>query len=214
MNPIVKLIRADKSRKTRFHTSNGRLCLYPAEFLRAAATTFARIGLKKYSRSPWLVYSAISHIAPLVAGRRVFEFGSGMSTLWFAERCREVISVESNPKWYSSVVNHTKALGNVRVIYADSKADYLAGIAQASGKFDVILIDGLYRKDCIDLARSYLSPNGMVIVDNTDIHPDLAEAVNRLFGDSKILSFQGWVPGNLFASETTVVQSIPIQQLS
>jgi predicted O-methyltransferase YrrM len=132
-----------------------------------------------------------------------------MSTLWFAERCREVISVESNPEWYFSVVNRTKRRANVRVIYAASKADYLAGISKTSGKFDVILIDGLYRRNCIDLARSYLNPNGMMIVDNTDINPDLAEAVKNLFGDSQILSFQGWVPGNLIASETTVVQNIP-----
>jgi protein-L-isoaspartate O-methyltransferase len=210
MNTIAKLIRADESRKTRFHTSNGYLCLDPGEFLRAFGTTIARLSLKKYSHCPWLVYSATSHLAPLVAGRRVFEFGSGMSTVWFSERCREVVSVESNSEWYSSVVNRTKRHDNVRVVYADSKPGYLGAISEAGGKFDVILIDGLYRKDCVQLARTYLNRNGMVIVDNTDIHPDLAETVKSSFGDSKILSFQGWVPGCLHASETTVIQGIPI----
>ena len=212
MNAITKLIRADNSRKTRFHTSNGHLCLYPSEFMRALATTVVRISMKKYSSSPWLVYSATAHIVPFVSGKRIFEFGSGMSTLWFAERSLEVVSVESNSEWYFSVVGHAHAqrCKNVRVIYADSKASYLAAIAQAGGKFDLILIDGLYRKDCVALARAYLNPNGIAIVDNTDADNGLSETVKNLFEDSTILSFQGWGPGTLHASETTIVQGIPI----
>ena len=209
MNPLSKLIRADKSRRTRFHTSNGYLCLHPAEFMRALATTVARVGVHRYSNYPWLVYSATAHIAPLVSGRRIFEFGSGMSTLWFAERCQEVVSVESNPEWYSSIANQTRTRDNVRVIYAESKAGYLASISQAGGKFDVILVDGLYRRECVQLARLYLNPNGMAIVDNTDADPELSETVKTLFGDSKIRSFHGWAPGILHPNETTVVQRIP-----
>jgi predicted O-methyltransferase YrrM len=178
--------------------------------MRALATTVARVGVNRYSYYPWLVYSATAHIAPLVSGRRVFEFGSGMSTLWFAERCQEVVSVESNPEWYSSIVNQARTRDNVRVIYAESKAGYLASICEAGGKFDVILVDGLYRRECVKLARLYLNPNGMAIVDNTDADPDLSETVKNLFGDSKILSFHGWAPGILHPNETTVVQRIPI----
>jgi len=210
MNAIARLIKGDRSRKTRFHTSNGYLCLHPAEFLRAFATTIARIGTKKYSYAPWLVYSATAHIAPLVSGRRIFEFGSGMSTLWFAERCREVISVESNPEWYSDIVAHTRKRDNVQMIYEDSKPEYLAAISQAGGKFDIILIDGLYRRDCVELVRSHLNPNGMAIVDNTDADRDLSKTVKNLFGDSQILPFHGWAPGILHPNETTVVQNIPI----
>jgi predicted O-methyltransferase YrrM len=210
MNLISKLIRADKSRKTRFHTSNGYLCLHPAEFLKSFATTVVRVSVNRYSRSPWFVYSAVRHIAPLVSGKRVFEFGSGMSTLWFAERCREVISVESNSEWYASIRNNPRSRNNMRLIFAESKADYLSAISRAGGKFDLILIDGLYRKDCVELARSYLNSDGLAVVDNTDADHDLSEAVKNQFRDSKIRSFHGWAPGVLHPNETTVVESIPI----
>lgn len=211
MNVIVKLVRADTSRKTRFHTSNGYLCLRPNEFVQAFVTTIARRFLKRYSSAPWLVYSATAHIAPLVSGKRVFEFGSGMSTLWFAERSLEVVSVENNPEWYFSVVSRAREQSrkNVRVIYADSRAAYLAAIDRAGGKFDIILIDGSYRKDCVEMARSYLNPQGIAIVDNTDADTSLASTVRNLFRDSSVLVFHGWVPGTLHPNETTVIESIP-----
>ena len=96
MNTIQRLIKADDTRKTRFHTSNGHLCLSPSEFLRAFATTVNRTVFRRYSRVPWLVFPAIDYLEPLVSGRPIFEFGSGMSTLGFANRCHQVISVESD----------------------------------------------------------------------------------------------------------------------
>src|SRR3984885_13537361 len=121
MNPLTRVIRGDDTRKTRFHTSNGHLCLNPLEILRALGTSFNRLVLKRYARTPWLSFSAVDYLEEPIPGRRVFEFGSGMSTLWFAERCREVVSVESNPEWYSSIANQTRTRDNVRVIYAESK---------------------------------------------------------------------------------------------
>ena len=50
MNAMARLIRADKTRKTRFHTSNGHLCLSPSQFLKALATTLGRIVLHKIFR--------------------------------------------------------------------------------------------------------------------------------------------------------------------
>jgi predicted O-methyltransferase YrrM len=133
-----------------------------------------------------------------------------MSTLWFAERCQEVISVESNPEWYASIARQTRDRDNVRVLYAEAKSKYLSAISDAGGRFDLILVDGLYRKDCVEVLRTHLNPNGIVVVDNTDADPDLSDSVSNLFSDSQILRFQGWAPGILHPNETTVVHGIPI----
>ncbi len=55
----------------------------------------------------------------------LFEFGSGNSTLFFAERVKNVISVEHNKEWYQ-IVNSTKP-SNVRLVQteSDSVDDYL-----------------------------------------------------------------------------------------
>lgn len=210
MNLVTRLLRADDARKTRLHTGNGRICLHPIEISRALATTTIRIAFGHYARLPWLVYSATSCIAPLVQGKRVFEFGSGMSTLWFADRAREVVSVDDNREWAKRVVNSTRGMSHARLIYAETKSDYLRAIEAAGGKFDVILIDGSHRMECVHIVRSYLNTNGMVIVDNTDVDPELAQAIRKTFADSQLRFFLGWAPGILHPNETTVIQNIPV----
>jgi hypothetical protein len=211
MNTIQRLIKADDTRKTRFHTSNGHLCLNPSEFLRALATTFNRTVFHKYSTVPWLAFPAIDHLERQISGKRVFEFGSGMSTLWFAKRCRQVVSVESDSHWHQVVTEQCRAMQNVRIINAPSREEYLAAISNAGGKFDLILVDGLYRSDCLNLARAYLNPGGLVVVDDTDMIADLAVRAKQLFSDSRIVAFRGWVSGNLHPHETTMICDIPAQ---
>ena len=47
---------------------------------------------------PWYCYSAFEWLSSrLKSSDRVFEFGSGFSTLWYAERVQEVIAVENGP---------------------------------------------------------------------------------------------------------------------
>jgi hypothetical protein len=209
MNPLYRIIKADNTRKTRFHTSNGHLCLHPLEICRALGTSFNRVVFQKYARTPWLTFSAIDYLRGLVSGRRVFEFGSGMSTLWFAEQSKEVVSVESNPEWYRTMSQKTEGFRNARLVLASSKESYVGAIADAGGLFDLILIDGLHRDECIDLARTYLSPGGVVVVDNTDTIPGLANQIKRIFCDSDVRTFRGWVPGNLHPNETTIIEKIP-----
>lgn len=211
MNTVQRLIKADDTRKTRFHTSNGHLCLNPYEFVRAFATTVNRTVFHRFARVPWLVFPAVDRLEQLISGRRIFEFGSGMSTLWFAERCRQVISVESDSRWHQVVTEQCRAIQNVRIIHAPSKEDYLGAISTAGGKFDLILVDGLYRRDCLDLARPYLSPSGLLVVDDTDLIADLAVGIKQLFSDSRIMTFRGWVSGNLHPHETTIICDIPAQ---
>ncbi len=54
--------------------------------------------------SPWMVFAAIDrmqrHLRP---GARVFEWGSGGSTLFFAKRAGEVVAVEHDEKWAAQV---------------------------------------------------------------------------------------------------------------
>ncbi|PZS10133.1 MAG: FkbM family methyltransferase, partial [Chloroflexi bacterium] len=44
---------------------------------------------------PWFSYPALAWLDAVVTGsERVFEFGSGNSTVWFSRRVAEVVSVE------------------------------------------------------------------------------------------------------------------------
>ncbi|MGD0568042.1 MAG: hypothetical protein ABSA78_06520 [Candidatus Sulfotelmatobacter sp.] len=212
VNAIQRLVRADNTRRTRFHTSNGHLCLNPIEFLKAFASTMGRAVFHRYAPMPWLTFPAIDYLEPFVSGKRVFEFGSGMSTLWFARRCRHVVSVESDSGWYRIVSQQARDFGNVQLFHAISKEDYVGAISNCQGRFDLILVDGLYRIQCLDVVRSYLNLGGLLVVDNTDSCPGLAVRVEQLFRDSRIIPLRGWAPHHLHPHETTIIRDVPMDR--
>lgn len=58
---------------------------------------------------PWLTYPAISWLNKYINKEmKVFEFGSGNSTLFFSNRAASVISVEHDEKWYGKVAAQLK----------------------------------------------------------------------------------------------------------
>ena len=63
----------------------------------------------KYGQSiPWFSYPFIDFLTPRLSKElTVFEFGSGNSTSFFAQRVKKVISIEHNKEWYR-IVNETK----------------------------------------------------------------------------------------------------------
>lgn len=53
---------------------------------------------------PWITYDAIEFLKKTCnKDMRVFEWGSGGSTLFFASKCKEVVTVEHDPYWLKSL---------------------------------------------------------------------------------------------------------------
>lgn len=117
---------------------------------------------------PWYTYPAIEYIKQLdFSDKRVFEFGSGNSSLFWANISKEVISVEDDEKWYKSRVGFKKE--NMKMIYKKAGKDYYNSILSEEGSFDVIVIDGnLDRDRCCQSALKKIKNNGLIILDNTD----------------------------------------------
>lgn len=131
---------------------------------------------------PWFSYAAIDFLdANLRRDMRVFEFGSGGSTIFFAERCATVRAVEEEPKWAARVRVHAaeRRLENLEVVNAPfdfsepqgfESSKYLAQVR--SGKWDVIVIDGAdndftIRPRCFGAAESQVNPGGMIVIDDS-----------------------------------------------
>jgi hypothetical protein len=90
----------------------------------------------------------------------IMEHGSGASTLWFAKRCKSVLSVESNIGWFRHIA--IKAPNNSVVVHGN---DIQPGL------FDLILIDGEpieNRAAWMREARQHLKPNGWIVLDNAN----------------------------------------------
>jgi len=66
--------------------------------------------------SPWMADSAVRFLKKITHKNAViFEYGSGSSSLFFAQRAANVISVEHNPEWHASVCKEIQSRGLTNV---------------------------------------------------------------------------------------------------
>lgn len=73
--------------------------------------------------TPWFTYPAISFLEDIITKDfRVFEYGSGFSTLYFANKAKEVHSVDHNLDWVEKI---TAANSNTNVVYCEQNLDPL-----------------------------------------------------------------------------------------
>lgn len=118
---------------------------------------------------PWFTYPAISFITPRIrANMKVFEFGSGASTLWWAQRVRKVVACEHYASWVEKL--RAQAPANVTIHHVElvPNGDYCRTAARSDEQFDIIVIDGRDRVNCALNSIGSLKPGGVIIWDNAD----------------------------------------------
>jgi hypothetical protein len=131
---------------------------------------------KEGSPIPWYTYPAIEYLKRLdVREKTIFEWGSGNSSLFWARRAKEVVSIEDDKKWFS-LISESK-LRNQRILLIDEKVHYVEGVLSENKKFDIIVIDGKYRFECSKKAIQCLSEGGLIILDNSDWFPNTAKVL-------------------------------------
>lgn len=149
---------------------------------------------------PWITYPAIRFLAGRVRpDYKVFEFGAGLSTLWWAERVSEVVSVEHDPRWHQIVSN--RAPSNVRLLLADGD-EYVR--SASGGTYDIVVNDGVRRPDCARHAIGSLAEGGVMVWDNTD---EVADRTGHDFMDAsgfRRIDFWGLAPLMVAESCTTI----------
>lgn len=129
---------------------------------------------------PWCTYSFIKFIEPrLKKNFTVFEFGSGNSTLWYSNRVKNIISVESDKEWFNFIFS--KLPQNAHIIFKrlDYNGEYCRSVNAENTKFNLIIIDGRDRINCIKCSVDSLAEDGVIIFDNADL-PKYLEGINHL----------------------------------
>lgn len=149
---------------------------------------------------PWFTYPAIAYLEQLdLSDLSVFEFGSGAGTGYFGRRARQVVSVEKDADWHARVL--AKAPPTVKVLLRPERAGYLEALREAETSFDVIVIDGAWRRDCGRAALERLSPTGWIILDNADWFPHTAADLRQ--ADLLQVDFTGLGPVNYYTWTTS-----------
>jgi SAM-dependent methyltransferase len=139
---------------------------------------------------PWFSYGAIDFLESfLTKEKRVFEFGSGGSTLFFAQRSKSVIAIEDNAHWCELVAAKLAARGirnadlrHLPVAFTNGEAfassEYVNAVREST--FDVIIVDGSEwtlnaRPICFHAAESRIAPGGIIVVDDSWRYRELRE---------------------------------------
>lgn len=161
----------------------------PRLLLDYPAWRFSQTGTALEDRVPWITFAARRQLARIVRpGMRVFEYGAGGSTLWFADRGATVVSVEHDREWYKRM--KPLAPPNVTLLLREPEPfaglrdvpDYLssdpryrglwfrayARSIDEFGPFDVVLVDGRSRVACALHGSRSLRPGGWLVLDDSE----------------------------------------------
>ena len=139
---------------------------------------------------PWWTYDAIERVDAWLRERprpvRVFEYGSGASTIWLSRRADEVHSVEHHRGFgemmqaelagYAGVdLRVVEPVPSAEPVVGSQKeghqgldfAAYVAAIDDVDGSFDLVVVDGRAREACLRAAIPRLADGGLVVFDNS-----------------------------------------------
>jgi len=151
---------------------------------------------------PWYSYPFIDFLEPRLDKQfRVFEYGSGNSTRWFASRVSAVVAVEHSGEWVEQITGQVP--GNATVVHQSRGEEYVREPLSRE-PFEIISIDGIDRTACTEPALEALAPKGVVIIDDFERWDDEELA---LFHDQdfRSVAFRGPKAHRLTGSTTAVM---------
>ena len=129
---------------------------------------------------PWWSFRAIQAADEVVKGKRIFEYGSGGSTVRFSQTAKFIRCVEDDKKWLSLVKNKLsdRKIKNVELIHKEfnfkdpvnfEASDYL--LALGDEQWDIVIIDGQdwtfkERLKCFAFVEPKMKPGSLIILDD------------------------------------------------
>lgn len=156
---------------------------------------------------PWYTYPAIEFLNSLdFSNKNVFEYGGGNSTLWWAKRALNVVSVEHDPEWFAKIKSKIQDnYRNVKLILEQDRENYVNSILLQDSNFDVVVIDGRWRGICARIIGEQLNSKDsfMIILDNSDWYPETSEFIRERY-DTIRIDFHGFGPINSYTWTTSI----------
>jgi hypothetical protein len=126
---------------------------------------------------PWMSKEEIELLLEIITDKKVFEYGSGSSTLWLSKYAKSVISIEHDLSWFKTVESIIASCDNAKVFHVPpseswdpSKGldgtltefyNYVNYPLNVREEYDVFLVDGRARIDCCDLISKNF-PNSLI----------------------------------------------------
>ena len=156
---------------------------------------------KKNNPIPWYTYSCIDFLQTFnFENKRILEFGSGQSSIWWSKHSLEVHSLEDN-NYYAKKISKLN-IKNLKVYNCDTYLNNFDKLNFNKNYFDIIIVDGFDRFLSFKKSLDLISHSGIFIFDNSegyneprddyDSHPILK--MMKECGFLRI-DFYGYAPG-------------------
>lgn len=154
---------------------------------------------------PWITYPAIEFLKKRIhRDMSVFEYGCGKSTLWWASRIKDVISVENDEEWYRKMAPLMPGNATLYMIKLEYGGDYSKKILEYENQFDIIVIDGRDRVNCAINSLRALKPEGVILWDNSD-RAEYETGYRFLYDNGfRKIEFTGYTPVITMKNETGI----------
>jgi hypothetical protein len=154
---------------------------------------------------PWCTYSFIKFIEPRLSKEfNVFEYGSGNSTIWYAERVKYIVSVEHEEKWANKLKQSLPDNANLILQKRDNYKNYIKMVGTLGIVFDIIIIDGIFRVECVSESLNHLNDGGVIIFDNSE-REEYSSSIEALNSQSfKRIDFIGLGPVTSIQTTTSI----------
>ena len=161
---------------------------------------------------PWVSFECLAWLkSHLRQSMVVFEYGSGGSTLFVSRRVGKLITVEHDEFWYRQVSSALSGEGISNCEYVLCKPEgerwdsYVSVIERyPDDSFDLVIVDGRARPDCMRHAFSKIRAGGYLLLDDSE-RQEYRSAESMLNG-YKRTDFGGLCAYTLLRSKTTVWQ--------
>lgn len=178
--------RARKMPATRFvsnlATTGSFVLTHPRELRRVPTWLRERKAGTLDLRRPWWPYDMVDFVAEILpANARVFEYGGGGSSIWLSDRGARLTVVEHDMDWsrrlryvLPSEVELLEAPPTASGTITSSRRtgffdDYVKAIdGYPDGSFDLVIVDGRARVDCVVRAKSKVRDGGYLLLDDSD----------------------------------------------
>ena len=140
-------------------------------------------------------YSVISFLEErLKPDHSVFEYGSGYSTVFFARLAGSVTAVEHDGRWLDYV--RDMCPGNTFLKFKDLDEDgqYCRASSDDGLRYQVVVVDGRDRNNCLAQCINALAEDGVVLLDDLDWNRYESEIKEYIDNGFRILEFEGMKP--------------------
>jgi len=150
---------------------------------------------------PWYTYPAIEYLRQFdFSNKNIFEYGCGNSSIFWARLANSVISVETDPQWFENI-NSLKPY-NLTIHLEVLQDSYVNSIQKNNILYDLVIIDGVYRHECVRKSIQYLAMDGLLILDNSERYPELCKEIRE--HDLLQVDFFGYGPINCYTWTTSI----------